>query len=104
MNDCATARPKAFAKLSQYRHERLALALFFREHRLGAREAVHRFWLARTELAQVYLSSEVFGMTCQRTLDKLLRKSAKHALWLGFAAIIRRTGKTSCMPAIRIRR
>jgi len=27
----------------------------------------------RQELAQIYLSSEVFRMTCQRTLDKLLR-------------------------------
>jgi alkylation response protein AidB-like acyl-CoA dehydrogenase len=29
--------------------------------------------LLRQELAQLYLSSEVFRMTCQRTLDKLLR-------------------------------
>src|SRR5207244_6503220 len=29
--------------------------------------------LLRQDLARVYLGTEIFGMTCQRTLDKLLR-------------------------------
>src|SRR5436190_12796374 len=50
--------------LKQARDHLLALA---REHGAG------RDGLLRQDLARVYLGTEIFGMTCQRTLDKLLR-------------------------------
>src|SRR5438093_994255 len=50
--------------LKQARDHLLALA---RERGAG------RDGLLRQDLARVYLGTEIFGMTCQRTLDKLLR-------------------------------
>ncbi len=50
--------------LKQARDHLLALA---RERGAG------RDGLLRQDLARIYLGTEIFGMTCQRTLDKLLR-------------------------------
>jgi alkylation response protein AidB-like acyl-CoA dehydrogenase len=51
----------------QLKQARDRLVAFARERGAGGDP------IARQELAQLYLSTEVFRMTCQRTLDKLLR-------------------------------
>src|SRR5690606_15516683 len=54
-------------QLQQARDQLLALA---REHGAGTDPVL------RQELAQIHLATEIFRMTCQRTLDKLLRMGA----------------------------